>query len=47
MSIWRYRNVEMRDGKRERVRVEVARMLLLLPVWMRTEGVRNLMERMQ
>ena len=47
MSIWRYRNVEMRDGKRERVRVEVARMLLLLPVWMRTESVRKLMERIQ
>lgn len=47
MSIWRYRNVEMHDGKRERVRVEVARMLLLLPVWMRTESVRKLMERIQ
>ena len=47
MSIWRYRNVEMRDGKRERVRVEVAKTLLLLPVWMRTDGVRKLVERMQ
>jgi len=45
MSIWRYRNVEMRDGKRERVRVEVAK--TLLPVWMRTKGVRKLVERMQ
>lgn len=47
MSIWRYRNVEMRDGRRERVRVEVAKTLLLLPVWMRTDGVRKLMEKMQ
>lgn len=47
MSIWRYRNVEMCDGTRERVRVEVAKTLLLLPVWMRTEGVRKLVERMQ
>lgn len=47
MSIWRYRNVEMRDGRRERVRVEVAKMLLHLPVWMRTDGVRKLMEKMQ
>lgn len=47
VSIWRYRTVEMHDGRRERVRVEVAKMLLLLPVWMRTEGVRELMERTQ
>ncbi|MBR4792697.1 MAG: hypothetical protein IK038_03425 [Bacteroidaceae bacterium] len=45
MSVWRYRNVEMSDGKRERVSVGVARMLLLLPVWMRTDGLRKLLER--
>ena len=47
MSVWKYRNVEMSDGKRARVSVGVAKTLLLLPVWLRTEGVRKLMERVQ